>query len=607
MAKLAPCKQKIFKKKFFGFDIETADDNKDFVCASIVGDNYLFKTRSAKEFIEEVKNNSCFRNSVLFATNLGFDFFGTFFSSEEQKNFFTLFRGSDLLLAKSYFYKDKFYPFAEAPTKSKKTLKSITFLDSLNFAKLSVSKMGKIIGIPKIETPDFIGKHPKNVEEWNILEEYNERDSKVTYEFMKFLIPGLEELGATFKNTLAATALSLFRNKYLKNTYYQPDEQVLLEQFESYYGGRTEAFKRGQIKGYNYYDFNSLYPSVMESEVYPDPNSLRITRKNTNIYINMYEGCSDVEMWCPENVKYPVLPVRLESGKVIFPTGHVKGWYTHIEIREAIANGYVLTKVNKTQYFTRTCRPFRGFVQDLYSLRNQYKAENNSMEYLVKITMNSLYGKFGQKFLDKDNWQHESTVSLKDLAGAKDIERKGSFVRLTKDSNPASFCIPIWASYVAAYGRIKLHRAIKQCNPVYVDTDSLITDMELPQSKELGDLKLEMTIKEGYIVRPKFYAMLQDEVDDNGEHIQYVKIKGLGKRLSYFEFVGLLNSPLQENGKTQRINYDKFTKFKEALRRDFIPNEIINVHKEFSLEDEKRVWSKQFNMHELQEGIPIRM
>ena len=604
MAKLAATTQKTFKKKFYAFDIETANDNKDFVCASIVGDQYLFQTRNAQEFIEEVKNSKRFRDSVMFATNLGFDFFGTFFSSEEQKNFFTLFRGSDLLLAKTYFYKGAFYPFAKPPTKSKNQLKSLTFLDSLNFAKLSVSKMGKIIGIGKLETPDFIGKHPQNSEEWRILEDYNVRDSTVTYEFMKFLIPGLESLGATFKNTLASTAMALFKNKYLDDVYYQPKQEILLELFESYYGGRTEAFKRGYIKGYNYYDFNSLYPSVMESEVFPDPNSLHTTYKNVKEYIEIYEGASDIEMFVPEGTKFPVLPVRLDSGKVLFPTGNIKGWYTHIEIREAMANGGVLTKVNKTHYYTETCRPFKQFVQDLYALRLKYKAENNPMEYLVKITMNSLYGKFGQKFLNKDNWQHESTLSAKDLAAASTIERKGEFVRLCKDSEPSAFCIPIWASYVAAYGRIKLHRAIKECDPVYCDTDSLITKKELLQSNKLGDLKLEMTVKEGYIVRPKFYALLQQDPEDP-DNAEYVKIKGLGRRLSYFEFVGVLASPLQENGKTQRIHYDKFTKFKEAIRRDFIPNEIINVHKEFSLEDEKRVWPTVFNMKELQAGVPI--
>jgi hypothetical protein len=321
----------------------------------------------------------------------------------------------------------------------------------------------------------------------------------------------------------------------------------------------------------------------------------------------MYHGASKVDVFVPLDTEYPVLPFRTPEGKVLFPTGKFTGWYTHIELREAMENGVVITKVHKTHYYTETCTPFKEYVNDLYNIRKEYKANNNPMEYVVKICMNSLYGKFGQKFIDKDNWQHESTVTLKDITESSVVDRQGSFIRLVKSSKPSAFCIPIWASYVTAYGRIKLHKAIKQTKPVYCDTDSLITKETLPESLELGDLKLEMTIKEGYIVRPKFYAMLQDEVDKDGKHIEYVKIKGLGKRLSYYEFVGLLHCPLQDNGKTQRVEYDKFTKFKEAIRRDFIPNEIIAVHKEFSLEDEKRIWPNEFDMNELQQGIPLEI
>jgi hypothetical protein len=603
MAKLSKTKQRIFNKRIFGFDIETYDNNKEFLCASIYGEEYKKMFYSKEKFIEEIKTNYIFRNSVLFATNLSFDFFGTFFSGDEKNNFFTLFRGSDLLMAETHFYKGEFFPFAQAPTKSKKTLKSLRFLDSLNFAKLSVAKMGKIIGIPKLESPSFIGKYPQDKEEWKIMEEYNFRDSEVTFKFMKFLIAGMEGLGATFKNTLASTAMSLFKNKYLDKDYYQPSEDILLEIFESYYGGRTEAFKRGYIKDYNYYDFNSLYPSVMEAEEFPDPNSLRTTRYNKPDYIMKFHGTSNVVMECPADLKFPVLPVRLASGKVIFPTGKISGWYTHIEIREAMANGYVLMKIIKTHYFTKNCRPFQGFVRDLYSLRKEYKAENNPMEYLVKILMNSLYGKFGQKFINKENVVHESAIKPSELDKYDKFEPIGTsgFYKITDSSKPSAFCIPIWASYVSAYGRVKLHRAIVQSNPVYCDTDSLITKETLPTSLELGDLKLEMKVKEGYIVRPKFYAVVED--DNNS----YVKIKGLGKRLSYFEFGEMLAAPLQENGHTQKICHNKFTKFKESIRRGLIPNEIIAVNKEFSLEDEKRIWPTKFDMNVLQDSLPLVM
>lgn len=583
---LKPTKQRMFNKKIFGFDIETANDNKEFVVASIVGENYKKFFYTKGQLNEEVKNNKIFRNAVIFATNLSFDFFGTFFNEKDAENFFTLFRGSDLLLAKTYFYKEEFHKEAKIKTKS---LKSLLFLDSMNFAKLSVAKMGEIIGLSKLKSPSFLGKEPQSEQEWKILKDYNLRDSEITLQFMEFLIKSFETLGATFKNTLASTSMSLFKNKYLDQNYFQPSEEILIEQFKSYYGGRTEVFKRGYFKDYNYYDFNSLYPSVMVDEVFPNPNTLRITRRNDLHHINNFEGISDVDIFVFP-CKYPILPVRNEEGRVIFPTGNIRGWYTHIELREAIKQGAVVKKVHKTQYFLETCTPFKGFMEDLYNFRNDLKAKNNPMEYVVKITMNSLYGKFGQKFLNRDNWIHVKMITEKDLEEAETIERKGEYIRLVQSSRPSSFCIPIWASYVTAYGRIKLHRAIEKYNPIYCDTDSLITRETIETSNQLGDLKLEMKIDEGIVVRPKFYALKDSEND-------YIKIKGLAKRLNFLEFIGLMHYP--------KVEYDKFTKFKEALRRNLIPNQIIQVSKEFSLEDEKRIWKNKFNYHELEDSVPL--
>lgn len=591
---LRSTKQKFFNKRIFGFDIETNNDNKNFVLASFYDKDFQKFYYSKEELIKDLRTNKIFRNAVITATNLSFDFFGTFFKQDDSKNFFTLFRGSDLLMAKTYFYKNDFHREQKAKDNS---LKSLLFLDSLNYAKLSVEKMGKILGIPKLEKPLCLGKDMLSEQDYLELETYNLRDSEITYKFMLFLIDTFEHLGATFKNTLASTSMSLFKNKYIGDAkYFQAPIHILLDQFESYYGGRTEAFKRGEFFNKNYYDFNSLYPAVMRNE-FPDPNSIRITHKNTVEYINKYHGISKIDAFVFAETLFPVLPTRLKNGRVIFPTGNLSGWYTHIEIREAIKHGLVIKKVHKTQYFKKVCYPFKDFVNDLYALRNKFKADKNIMEYVVKITMNSLYGKFGQRFMNKDNWIHEAHFKIENLKEGDTFEQKGNYIRLNKEfSPPSNFCIPIWASYVASYGRIKLHRAIMVTDPIYCDTDSLITDKEMPTSNELGDLKLELRIKSGVVVRPKFYALM-----DENDH-EHVKIKGMGRRLNYLEFLGLC-SPLLTD---KTIHYNKFAKFKEALRRDLIPNEIIKTHKEFSLNDEKRNWGNEFSLN-FENSIPVHL
>lgn len=605
MPVLKPTKQKFSKKLVFGFDIETYENNKAFLCVSIYGkdkkgNEYKKVFFSPRTFIQELKSNRIFKNSLLFATNLSFDFFGVFFTQEEKQYIKTLFRGSDLLLAKTYI-KDNEFTY-QVNTVKKKTLPCITFLDTMNYAKISVEQMGEIVQQPKLKTPSFIGEKPKNKREWEYIIAYNIQDSKTTYTFAKFLINAFEELGATFGNTLASTSKNLFTNKYLNQTYFTNKEEHLIEQFNAYYGGRTEVFERGYIQDYKYYDFNSLYPSIMKENEYADPNSHRITHKNTIKYINSYLGVSHIRVYIPD-MQYPPLPHRLENGRVIFPTGTIEGWFSHVEIRHAMSVGCVVQKIYKTHYFTRTCRPFSQYVTDLYELRKEYQRDGNPMQFVTKIMMNSLYGKFGQRWRGLDNWSHEATVTLKDIAKAGTVERAGCYMRLGKlDGKPKSFSIPMWAIDTTAHARIKLHKAILKYKPVYVDTDSLITKETIPCSSQLGELKLEMDIADGLIVRPKFYCLRPHGTnifaeDDFGKYKGYVKIKGLGKKINYAEFFGFMNHP--------EISYSKFCKFKEAMRRGLQPNEIIPITKKLTLEDEKRDWATPFRFREHQTSTPL--
>lgn len=582
---LKPTKQRFFKKKIFGFDIETYDDNKEFLLASVYSEDFQKFYYSKSELIHDLKKNRIFRDSYIFATNLSFDFFGTFFN---YPNFFTLFRGSDLLTARTYIYHEDFIKQTEMKGNA---LRSITFLDTMNYSKISVETMGKIIGIPKLQKPSFLGKKPKDDNEWSIMHSYNMQDSRISYEFMRFMISSIESLGGTFKDTIGSTAIRLFSDKYLNDIYYINNIEQIEDQFKSYYGGRTEAFRRGYIENYYYYDFNSLYPSVMRDNVFPDPNTVRTNYKGSYKYIEDFEGVSDVDMTCPIDMNIPLIPVRTETGKVIFPTGEISGFYTHIEIREALKHGYILNKIRKTVYFTDTCSPFKRYVEELYNLRNIYKKDKNPMEIVVKLLLNSLYGKFAQKYLNRDNWIHDSMLDDDIILNEFIAERKGEYCRVVKDSEPSNFCFPIWASYITAYGRIKLYREIIKHKPAYVDTDSLLIDHEIEQSTELGKLKLEMKIKKGCIVRPKFYALM------DADSKEYVKIKGLGTHLTYLNFFGLL--------KDKRVNYHKFSKFKESVRRGFIPNQIIPTHKTFGVEDEKRRWDVMFNPDVEQDSKPL--
>lgn len=565
-------------KDIYGFDIETANNNKDFVLASIVGNGIKELFYDKRSFISFLKQKR-FRGSIISASNLQFDFFGMMYNEPEIRDFNYLFRNSELIYAKTYLYDQKFNK------KNKKGKKVTSFIDTMNYVKLSVSQLGDILGLPKLQRPDFIGKHPQTKEEWKELEQYNIRDSEISMKAIRFFYDTFELMGASPKLTIASTSMSLFKNKYVDDQFYVHDIPILLEQFEGYYGGNTHAYARGYIENYNYYDINSLYPSVMLNE-YPDPNSLHITRKGDIGYIENCMGVSDVTIYCPY-MRYPLLPYRTET-KLLFPTGTFRGWYSHAELCRAIDLGYVIKDIHKTYYYTKECIPFREFVTDMYKKRLAFLETENNMQLVVKLLMNGLYGKFGQKFTNKDEWKIFDQT-YEELLQYDSFERIGDFIRIKKDMGiPSSFCFPIWALYTTAYARLKLHDYILRSDPIYVDTDSIVTKKSFPNSAQLGKLKLEYKIKSGIIVKPKFYCF-------NGKS----KIKGIMKRFDESEFKSLLDNPYHL--------YQKFTKFKESQRRSLTPNQIIATKKFLTLNDDKRVWKGDYSYSDIEFSEPIDM
>ena len=596
------------------YDSETHNDNKNYTCGSIVGNGrygpYEKVFFHKEDVIKEIKTNRLFKNSYLFATNLGFDFWATFFTEKEKDSFQKCYRSSNLIFAKTFFKEDEFCYSGKMDYKSHKTRASLTFVDSLNYAKMSVKQMGESLGLPKLDMDEKnFNEFPTNWQDphdFRPLQEmvkYNIRDSWITQKFMERFYDDVQTLGATPKLTIASTAMSLIKNKYLGDyKVWQPSKEILRDIFKGYYGGRTETFKRGIFHNANYYDINSLYPAVMYYEIYPDPNTMRINKENTTDYILNYEGVSECTVDIPECDIGP-LPYR-HNDKLLFPGNDIiTGSWCHNELRNAIDNGCRILHVQQSIWFKKTLSrdkcPLTKYIEVMYPLRQKYQKEGNEgMQKTIKLMMNSPYGKLGEGFDDKENYIEEKNMTIEMLSKYKTRELVGTghdkYFRVTEDQEPKAHCIPIWAAYIAAYGRIRLYQYLIAHDPIMCDTDSLITFDTIPTSQELGDMKLEYHVEEGITVRPKFYSNVYLK---DGIRIEQTKIKGLGTRMSHERFKNLPNDPT--------VEWFKFAKFKEANRRGYIPNEILHTHKTFGLEDSKRDWMGQtISFTELQNSKP---
>lgn len=583
--------KKIKKYDFIGFDIETKGENNDFLLGGI-----YYETKSGKEVYKSFTNQEdmCkyffknqFKGKYIVATNLGFDFTKLFWGTEYWNKFERIERSGQLLSAT---YKPKDY--------NKKG--SIKFIDTTNYVFFSVEKLGNILGYKKLPKPsswlriknkdtgedNYIPQTPKNTFEWQELKTYNKRDCKISYAFMKFFQNVLNQVGGELKITIASSSFDVWRRRFLKTTLvkekFRTGNQTIEEFiFNAYYGGRTETFERGYFSKLWVYDINSLYPSVMKKHEYPLPNSVRIIKKQdfSINYINNFEGVSKVRIKTPDNLDKPFLAFK-HKGKLIFPKGTFTGYYNHVELRKALELGYKILEI-KGDYqviYTKTFRPFKEFVDVFYKIRNQYKKEGNIMQLPIKLILNSLYGKFAQRYINKSKIIDMTKIKDQDLFTKlyEKADVKGDIAILNEEEEfNGKNKYPILSSYCSSYARILMYDYIDNKNVVYTDTDSVMTKEDLKiNSEEIGEMKLEGVFYDNQIYKPKMYFL------QNKKETKF-KCKGV-QRANKEDFKKILIG--------EKVKKQKLIKLKESIRQNKIPYQQNVLVKKVDLNDDKRIW-----------------
>lgn len=414
----------------------------------------------------------------------------------------------------------------------------ITFFDSMRHWPASVESMGKIIGLPKLDMPHRGCWCDDCVE-------YCRRDTEICWRYVDEMLTRYHALGLfRCRATLPAMALELFKQFYMRE-FPDIDDYHLNLMRKGYYGGRVEVYQTGLIEGViNHYDVNSLFPSVMASETYPDPRTLNVTQQPD---FDNCEGIVEAEVYIPYHY-YPPLPSRQEE--LIFPVGRVWGSWPYPEIRQLLKDGGKIYNVKQAVEFNEVENPFKEYIDFCYQKR--LDSQNELDNIFWKLMMNSLYGKFGQGA--------ELEIIFDDEL--KIIEGKARHVNV------------IWSAYVTSYARLRLLNFLRSCTSCfYTDTDSLFTYDNLETSSELGALKLEGCYAQTEFKGNKLYCL-------DGK----ARSKGV-PRNNALEFFN-----------TGKTSFNRPIKFKEARRRNMmsgrketlVPNVWKDTTKELRKEYTKR-------------------
>ena len=445
----------------------------------------------------------------------------------------------------------------------------VSFFDTLNHWKISAKEMGKRIGLQKIEVDgDF-----ENVD-------YCRRDTEIVWHFVEKMTEVYEGIDCKLKATIGSTSLRYFQDEFYGKITEQVFKTKELEYMkEGYFGGRTEIFHLFPVKGKIwYFDFNSLYPSVMR-ENFPILTKDGFHFTKTPNFEN--EGFVDATFIAPKSISIPYLPFRdPRSGRLLFPLGTFRTRVTFFEARRAVFLGYSIDRIHSALEFTAgSFQPFRDFVEFVYAKRLEAKQHGDSlMSDAFKLLANNLYGKFGQGRDFTKLTPHYGMVKPGDIVLGPLVvrESRGPFPTHTNF---------IWSGYTTAYGRDKLWRAgdeVIQKNGLlmYMDTDSVIFENDKPifeNSDALGELKLEKPYDSqfphfGYahFKLPKLYRM---------ETVEGV---------SLYRARGVRRDNAREFFETGRASFKRPYKLRETLRRNLNPKRKLKLIPNFWDDIEKQ-------------------
>lgn len=500
----------------------------------------------------------------LFAHNTAFDFsiLGGIKALPERKH-----TNSKNMIADTVFLLDTWFAPSEAKStggQKGKTAKHFIWLDTMNYARDSLENIGKELGIPKTEPTggkinEITGKREWTAQEWNAIKtedmsKYCKNDVLVVRSFILTWLNFLEELGlGSFCKTIAQQAITSYMQAGVmplrkrkngtdagKIVIHTNRRAIVLER-QKKQGGRTEIFFKGIRTGTFYQpDFTSLYPFIMRNKPLPYELITALVNPTMKEFRGVYADKEklviiDADVY----MKEPIIPVKTD--KLRFKVGYVRVTATTPEIELLLKTGGKIRKVYAMNIYRAYTGLFKTWVDKLFKKRMEFRKQGkNTFQYMVKILLNSLSGKWGQesedweKVLDKDGnevkidpeelgWETIARIN-RDENGKETgyellkIKKQLGFEWIKSKNKRMGFntCLFLY-DFITAYGRCLLYEAIrtaKRGNYFLSDTDSILVN-------EKGMKNLE---KAGLINKTgtKVLGMLEAE-----DTFQYIEIRGL--------------------------------------------------------------------------------
>lgn len=513
------------KLSYYFLDIETSGLNtKRFICGCLMNDRGGYKVfNNRKKLMEHIINTGKKlarqkKGMIIYAHNCIYDFYGTFDPLDKNITYM-----SDRPFIAKYNLGGGSY---------------IRFLDTMGLFRMSLKRMGEIVGKKKIdfdtyeETEDFLIESKRR--------QYMINDCDIIRRGFLLLKEKLKEMNINIKWLISMNQIGI---KYYLNKFKEKDVEGLFHDKEyleinnvvfndkihkSYRGGRVEAFKTGSFVNSNYVDVNSLYPFSSTKIMFPIMNkykwfeNIKLNKKNIELLKNEINvsRCMLYNKEC----KLGCIPIRTNKGNYYPKKGKLLiGTYTNYDIKLALENGYKLISIEWSIFFRKTkTNPFKEVMNELYKKR---KEGNDFDNYFYKQIMNTGIGKFGQHRVNTEIKIDECEKRFEYLKKGYEITDNIdlNFIYKKSTNTKKKYYCPIIPALITSYSRAYMWKFLKAIsenrNLLYTDTDSIIFTGSIPDyiniSNNLGEFSIEKRNSNTEIFGKKTYK-IENEIVFSG-------------------------------------------------------------------------------------------
>jgi hypothetical protein len=363
-------------------------------------------------------------------------------------------------------------------------------------------------------------KRTMSPDDMRILEEYCFNDCIILLKHYKMHLEKLNADGfsvfnksGTPRSTIGAVAYNTAK-KWCELPEGKIEHGFYKQTKQAYYGGNNNCISAFSDVLY-LYDINSAYPAEQLKPL-PTGNSEFLTGVTaTHAYADNKPGLYFIKAY-QDPCNLPCLPRRMKgNGRVVWATGYTEGWYVLREAQLA-EEECSFFDVCAAMVWDKEEALYAKYIDTCYKLRQQYKKEGDNYEHVIKILLNSLYGKLAQNTKTSELYYFsnvDDTPDVENQSGGviwEPIHGTKFWTKTTDNVVPES-AKPWQASYITGNVRANLYRFIKPvANDVaYIDTDCIYTRKRITENldnNKLGFFKFEGTAYNWRSIGPKVYS-----------------------------------------------------------------------------------------------------